>query len=68
MEPNSTAALIDHLNGVIFLARVTWATSSGTFADIAQTFRQVSHMHHLSALIRLDDPAAPVLISDDSLC
>ena len=40
MEPDFID-IIEHLNGLIFMARVAWQSSSGKCADVALTFRLV---------------------------
>jgi hypothetical protein len=64
MEPD-VANLIEHLNGLIFMARVTWQLSSGKCADIARTFRFVGHMHQAAAVARRDDQLSGLHISED---
>jgi hypothetical protein len=61
------ADLIEHLNGLIFMARVTWQSSSGTSADIARTFRLVGRMHQAAALAQRDNPAGRLQISEDGI-
>jgi hypothetical protein len=65
MDPDC-ANLIDHLNGVIFTARVTWQ-SSGKCADIARTFRFVARMHQAAALAYRDNPAGGLQILKDGI-
>jgi hypothetical protein len=65
MDPDC-ANLIDHLNGLIFTARVTWQ-SSRKCADIAHTFRLVGRMHQAAALAQRDNPATRLQISEDSI-
>jgi hypothetical protein len=65
MDPDC-ANLIDHLDGLIFTARVTWQ-SSGKCADIARIFRLVGRMHQAAALAQRDNPATRLQISDDSI-
>jgi hypothetical protein len=65
MDPDC-ANLIDHLNGLIFTARVTWQ-SSRKCADIARTFRLVGRMHQAAALAQRDNPATRLQISEDSI-
>jgi hypothetical protein len=66
MEPDC-ANLIDHLNGLIFLARVAWQSSSGKYADIAHTFRLVNRMHQAAALAQRNAPFTRLRISDDNI-
>jgi hypothetical protein len=63
MDPDF-ADLIEHLNGVIFTARVTWQSSSGTCADIARTFRFVGHMLQAAAVAQRDNPSSGLRISE----
>jgi hypothetical protein len=65
MDP-ACANLIDHLNGVISTARVTWQ-SSGKCADIARIFRLVGRMHQAAALAQRDNPSTRLQISEDSI-
>jgi hypothetical protein len=64
MDPDR-AILIEHLNGLILLARTTWQSSSGNYADIARTFRFVAHMHQDAALAYRDNSASRLQISRD---
>jgi hypothetical protein len=66
MDPE-LADLIEHLNGLIFLARVTWPSSSGKCADIARTLRLVGRMHQAAALAQRDNPAIGVQASEDGI-
>jgi hypothetical protein len=65
MDPDC-ANLIDHLNGLILTARVTWQ-SSGKCADIAHTFRLVGRMHQAATLAQRDNPSPLLQISEDSV-
>jgi hypothetical protein len=65
MDPDC-ANLIEHLNGLIFTARVTWK-SSGKCADIACTFRHLGRMYQAAALAQRDNPFTRVQLSEDSI-
>ena len=65
MNPDR-ANLIDHLNGLIFTARVTWQ-SSGKCADIAHTFRLFGRMYQGAALAQRDNPSTRLQLSEDSI-
>ena len=64
MDPDF-ANLIDQLNGLIFMARVTWQSSSGKCADISRTFQFVARMHQNAALAYRDNPVSGVQILKD---
>ena len=53
MDPEF-ANLIEHLDGLISMARATWQSSSEKYADIARTFRFVSRLHQTAALVQRD--------------
>jgi hypothetical protein len=65
MDPDC-ANLINHLNGVIFTARVTWQ-SSGRCADMVRIFQLVGRMHQAAALAQRDNPSTRLQISEDSI-
>jgi hypothetical protein len=66
MDPHF-AELVEHLNGLIFMARVAWQSSSGGCADIALTFRFVGRMHRAAAVAQRDNPTGRVQISEDGI-
>jgi hypothetical protein len=47
--------LINHLNGLIFLADVAWHRPSGKYADMAYTFRQLGRAYQVAALAQKAD-------------
>ena len=61
------AEMVEHLNGLIFMARVAWQSSSGKFADVALTFRFVGRMHRAAAVAQRDNPTGRVQISGDGI-
>jgi hypothetical protein len=61
------AELVEHLNGLIFMARVAWQSSSGRCADVALTFRFVGCMHQAAAVAHRDNPTGRVQISEDGI-
>jgi len=66
MDPDR-AILIEHLNGIILLARTTWQSSSGKCADVAGTFRFVARMHQAAALAYRDNPDSGLQILKDGI-
>jgi hypothetical protein len=66
MEPGFVD-LIEHLNGLIFMARVAWQSSSGKCADVALTFRLVGRMQQAAAVAQQDNPTGGLQISEDGL-
>jgi hypothetical protein len=66
MDPHF-ADLVEHLNGLIFMARVTWQSSSGKCADVAQTFRLVGRLHQTAAVAQRDNPTGRLQISEDGI-
>jgi hypothetical protein len=42
--------LVEHLNGLIFLADVAWHRPSGKHADMAGTFRRLGRAYQAAAL------------------
>jgi hypothetical protein len=66
MDPEF-ANLIEHLNGLIFTARVIWQSPSGKCADTARTFRLVGRMHQAAALAQRDNPSVRVQMSEDGI-
>jgi hypothetical protein len=42
--------LLDHLNGLIFLADVAWHRPSGKYADMACTFQRLGRAYQAAAL------------------
>jgi hypothetical protein len=44
--------LVEHLNGLIFLADVAWHRPSGKHADMAGTFRRLGRAYQAAALAR----------------
>jgi hypothetical protein len=42
--------LLDHLNGLIFLADVAWHPPSGKYADMACTFQRLGRAYQAAAL------------------
>jgi hypothetical protein len=66
MDPQF-AELVEHLNGLIFMARVAWQSSSGGCADVALTFRLVGRMHRAAAVARRGSPTGRVQISEDGI-
>jgi hypothetical protein len=42
--------LLDHLNGLIFLANVAWHRPSGKYADMACTFQRLGRAYQAAAL------------------
>ena len=66
MDPHFTE-LIEHLNGLIFMARVAWQSSSGRCADVALTFRSIGRMHQAAAIAQRDNPTGRVQISQDGI-
>jgi hypothetical protein len=65
MDPH-VADLVEHLNGLIFMARVAWQSSSEKYVDVAQTFRFVGRMHQAAAVAQRDNPTDRLRISEDS--
>jgi hypothetical protein len=61
------AELAEHLNGLIFMARVAWPSSSGKCADVAQTFQFVGRMHLAAAVAQRDNPTGRLQISEDGI-
>jgi hypothetical protein len=66
MEPDFVD-LIEHLNGLIFMARVAWQSSSERCADVALTLRFVGCMHQAAAVAHRDNPTGRVQISEDGI-
>jgi hypothetical protein len=66
MDPH-VADLVEHLNGLIFTARVAWQSSSGKYVDVAQTFRFVGRMHQAAAVAQRGNPNGRVQISEDGI-
>jgi hypothetical protein len=66
MDPHF-ADLVEHLNGLIFMARVAWQSSSGKCADVTQTFRFVGRMHQATALSQRNNPTDRLHISVDGI-
>ena len=66
MDPHF-AELVEHLNGLIFMARVAWQSSSGRCADVALTFRSIGRMHQAAAIAQRDNPTGRVQISQDGI-
>jgi hypothetical protein len=58
---------VEHLNGLIFMARVAWQSSSGKCADVAQTFQFVGRMHQAAAVAQRDNPTDRLQISEDGI-
>ena len=44
--------LLNHLNGLIFLADVAWHPPSGKYADMACTFQRLGRAYQAAALAR----------------
>jgi len=55
------------LNGLIFMARVAWQSSSGKCADVALTFRLVGRMQQAAAVAQQDNPTGRLQISEDGI-
>jgi hypothetical protein len=66
MDPHF-AELVEHLNRLIFMARVAWQSSSGRCADVALTFRFVGRIHQAAAVAQRDNPTGMVQISQDGI-
>jgi hypothetical protein len=64
MDPDC-ANLIDHLNGLIFMAHVTWQSLENC-ADVARAFRLVGRMHQAVSLAQRNNPSTWLQISEDS--
>jgi hypothetical protein len=64
MDPEF-ANLIEHLDGLICMARATWQSSSEKYADIARTFRFVSRLHQTAALVQRDKLDSGLQITGD---
>jgi hypothetical protein len=47
--------LVEHLNGLIFLADVAWHRPSGKHADMAGTFRRLGRAYQTAATTPLSD-------------
>jgi hypothetical protein len=61
------AELVEHLNGLIFMARVAWQSSSGKCADVAQTFQFVGRMHQAAAVAHRENPTGRLQILEDGI-
>jgi hypothetical protein len=61
------AELVEHLNGLIFMARVAWPFSSGKCADVAQTFQFVGRMHQAAAVAHRENPTGRLQILEDGI-
>lgn len=61
------ADLIEHLNGLIFLVRAAWQSSSGKCAEVAQTFRFIGRMHQAAAIAQRNNPTDGLQISEDDI-
>jgi len=66
MEPGFVD-LIEHLNGLIFMARVAWQSSSGKCADVALTFRLVGRRQQAAAVAQHDNPTDRLQTSEDGI-
>jgi hypothetical protein len=66
MEPDFVD-LIEHLNGLIFMARVAWQSSSGKCADVALTFRLVGRMQQAAAVAQQDNPTGRLQVSEGGI-
>jgi len=49
--------LVEHLNGLIFLADLAWHRPSGKQADMAYTFRRLGQAYQAAALAQRADEA-----------
>jgi hypothetical protein len=59
--------LIEHLNGLIFMARVAWQSSSGKCADVALIFRLVGRMQQAAAVAQQDNPTGRLQVSEGGI-